>query len=330
MPVQNSASALEEAAARWALRVDAGTLSAQEEAELEAWTAADVRHAGAFARALAASAYLDRAVALGAHGAAMPVAQPAPAEQQPGRSQLSRRMWMGGAAGALAASLVVAVGLKPWSRAERLSTPRGSIRRVALADGSALTLNTGASVEVDFAPQTRGIRLLAGEANFDVTHDKARPFTVDAGIARIQVVGTSFLVRLLEVGSVSVTVREGIVDVRTDLAGVTRLLAGDRLIVLANGQGLVRDRLTPAAVDKAGLWQSGELDLTGMTLGDAAAEFARYSDRPIVIADPAVARLKVAGIYSISDPAGFAQAAADSMDLHLEQSDTGLRLSRRR
>lgn len=325
MPVQDSASALDEAAARWALRVDAGTLSAQEEAELDAWTRADVRHAGAFARAMAANAYLDRAVALGAQGTAMPVAQPVR-----GQRHLSRRMWMGGAAGAVAASLVAAVSLKPWSHGERLTTPRGSIRRVALADGSALTLNTGAGVEVNFAPRMRGIRLLTGEANFDVTRDKARPFTVDAGIAQIQVVGTSFQVRILEVGGVSVTVREGIVDVRTDLAGVTRLLAGDRLIVPANGQGLIRDRLTPAAIDKAGLWQSGELDLTGMTLGDAAAEFARYSDRPIVIADPAVARLKVAGIYSISDPAGFAQAAADSMDLRLDQNDAGLHLSRRR
>lgn len=317
-----SSEGLEEAAARWAVRVDAGALSAEEEIELDAWTSADRRHAGAFARAMAANAYFDRAAALGLPSE--------PEETQPRGVTASRRAWIGGAAGALAASLVAAVGLSRFlSHGERIETSLGNIRRSSLQDGSSVTLNTAAKIEVQLGAALRSVALLAGEANFDVAKDPARPFVVQAGGVRIQVVGTSFLVRLLEDSGVAVTVREGIVEVRREGQAALRMVAGDRL-VLHPGAEPRRAQLSQADIDRMGLWQSGQLDLTGMTLGDAAAEFARYSDQRIVIADPAVARMKVAGIYSVSDPAGFADAAAQSMDLSIRRSDGAITLSSRR
>ena len=44
---------IDEAAAAWAARVDRGGLTADEQASLDAWTAADPRRVGALARALA-------------------------------------------------------------------------------------------------------------------------------------------------------------------------------------------------------------------------------------------------------------------------------------
>ena len=55
------------AAAEWTARLDRGALNPADAALFEAWLAADVRHRGAFARAQAAFATLDRARALGAH-----------------------------------------------------------------------------------------------------------------------------------------------------------------------------------------------------------------------------------------------------------------------
>jgi transmembrane sensor len=316
-------SALDETAARWAVRVDAGSLSAEEEAELDRWTAADPRHAGAFARAMAANAYFERAAALGASSA--PQAE-APETDQPQPGRISRRVWLGGGAGAIAASLLAIVGIRNWQAGERIQTTRGSIRRSALADGSAVTLNTAAAIDVALKPHLRAVRLLAGEVNFDVAKDRARPFLVDAGPVRITVVGTSFIVRLLEAGAVAVTVREGIVDVSQDGAAATRLVAGDRLVTGGSAPH-ARQRLSATDVDRLGLWQSGQIDLTDMTLADAVAEFARYSDQHIAIRDPAIARMKVAGIYSTSDPAGFAEAAAQSLDLKMSRSTDTILLS---
>lgn len=313
-------NALDEAAARWAVRVDAGSLTAEDEAELERWTSADPRRAGAFARAMAANAYFDRTAAMGATRALPAEAEPAP------RIMINRRAWIGGGAGAIAASALAIVGVRSWLAGERIQTPLGSVRRSALADGSAVTLNSAASIDVALKPHLRTVRLLAGEVNFDVAKDAARPFVVDAGDISITVVGTSFIVRLLEPSAVMVTVREGIVDVSHDRAPATRLTAGDQL-TMGGPTPTDRRRLTASDVDRIGLWQSGQIDLTDLTLADAAREFARYSDQHIVIRDPAISRLKVAGIYSTSDPAGFAEAAAQSLDLKMSRSADTILLS---
>lgn len=325
-----SVSALDERAAQWALRADADTLSPEEEAELDAWIAADPRHAGAFARAMAANAYLDRAVALGV-GREMHDAQGLPAAQiveAPSRRTVSRRLWLGGAAGALAASLLAAVGLERLTGSMTLSADKGTIRRTALQDGSAVTLNAGTEVSVAMQPLERRISMLAGEANFDVARDPARPFIVEAGAVRIRVVGTSFLVHLSDLGDVSVIVREGRVEVQAQGAETALLAAGDRIDVPARG-AIVREQLSSGEVDRLGLWQRGEMDLTGLTLADAAKQYARYSDRRIVIEDPQVGDLKVAGVFSTSDPAGFAQAAALAHGLKVTTSDDAVVLSRK-
>jgi transmembrane sensor len=64
-------------------------------------------------------------------------------------------------------------------------------------------------------------------------------------------------------------------------------------------------------------------------LGQAATEFARYSDRRIRIDDPAVARLEVTGLFSASDPDGFAKAVALSLGLVATTEADGVRLSAR-
>lgn len=324
----DSVNALDERAAQWALRVDAGTLDSEDEAELDAWVAADLRHAGAFARAMAANAYFDRAVALGVdreipeHEPSAPLDTPV----APARRAVSRRLWLGGAAGAIAASLLVAVGLNRLTGSTTLTADKGTVRRTALQDGSAVTLNAGTEVSVAMQPLERRIAMSAGEANFDVAKDPARPFIVEAGAVRIRVIGTSFLVHLSDIGDVAVTVREGRVEVRTGTSPPVLLSAGDRIALPAHGP-IVREQLSAGEVDRLGLWQRGEMDLTGLTLADAAGQYARYSDRHIVIEDPRVAQLKIAGVFSTSDPAGFAQAAALAHDLRVTRDDNTIILS---
>ena len=64
---------------------------------------------------------------------------------------------------------------------------------VSLPDGSKAWLNRSSelSYSSDHGKETRNVKL-TGEAFFEVTPDEARPFIIDAGDARIKVVGTSF------------------------------------------------------------------------------------------------------------------------------------------
>ena len=74
-------------------------------------------------------------------------------------------------------------------------------------------------------------------------------------------------------------------------------------------------------------WREGMIAFHGETLGEAAEEFARYSDERIVIDDPEVARRTVVGLFVASDPAGFARAVATSFGLEAQATSEGVRLT---
>ncbi len=67
-----------------------------------------------------------------------------------------------------------------------------------LNDGSVVNLNTNSLMRVQLTPELRHVVLERGEALFKVTHDKKRPFDVDAGSTTVRAVGTEFSVRVRE------------------------------------------------------------------------------------------------------------------------------------
>ena len=70
--------------------------------------------------------------------------------------------------------------------------PKGQRSTVILPDGSKVQLNSDTHLKfVKFSDHQRIVRL-DGEAFFDVTHDKARPFIVETLSNQIEVLGTSF------------------------------------------------------------------------------------------------------------------------------------------
>ena len=191
-----------------------------------------------------------------------------------------------------------------------------------------MTLNTDSRIRPKIADQLREVDLVEGEALFDVSRDRKRPFVVHAGRARVRVLGTSFTVRRFEDDSVEVTVLEGLVEVGETGGRPGQLLRAGQRTRLLSGGGFRTDRLEPAALERSVGWRRGLLDLDGMTLDEAAAEYARYSERRIEIADPAIGRMKVTGVYSTSDPLGFAEAAALSLGLRAAPTSKGVRLGR--
>lgn len=314
-----SAADIDAAAQAWAARSDRGPLSPQDEVALREWLEADPRRAGAYARALAADVYLSRAAALGAGFDPRKLST---------RPAMGRRRVITAGGGLLAASLVASAGLGLSSWRSRIVTPKGDVRRVSLPEGSAVTLNTATAVRPDLGDQLRRVDLIRGEALFDVAKDHRRPFIVFAGGVRVRAVGTSFSVRVREDREVEVQVREGVVEVwrRSDTSPV-RLTAGG--VALAPRQGPIsHDHRPIESVERAMAWREGRIDLAGMSLAEAAAEFRRYSDRAIVTDDETVARMTVAGVYSISDPEGFARAAALSLGLEAVVTPSEIELRR--
>lgn len=302
MTLPETADAINLTAADWAARADRG-LSEAEAADLAAWLAGDPRRAGAYMRMTAVLAGTEARTT-------------APVDAQ----DLNRRQWLV-AGGALAASIV---GGGVWfglNRPAVYETRKGEKRVVALRDGSTITLNTATRVEVRYSKAQRRLRLVSGEALFDVAKDASRPFVVRAGAVSVRAVGTSFTVASGAREPVKVLVREGVVEVARSGASRTqamRLAANTRALIEDAAVPPVIARVESTEVNRELAWREGRLVFAGESLSQAAAQFARYSDTRIVVTDPVLAGSGVAGVFDANDPVGFAQAVAGSLDARAE------------
>jgi transmembrane sensor len=317
---------IDSAAADWLARVDRG-LSAEEGELFAAWLKADPRHMGAYARLDAVFVHFERAKALGpdfdfrtggAHELAL---APKPAK-------VARRRWMGGAAAAAVIATIAPLSYK-YLVPTRYSSALGEVRIEPMPDGSTVTLNTQSAISVRYTPLRREVRLLAGEALFDVAKDSGRPFIVLTGKTSVRAVGTSFSVRSLKGKPTEVLVREGIVDIGPE-NGVRAPLR-----VPANSRAIIPDVANPSAetvqvgMDRSVIarelsWREGMIAFEGVTLQQAVEEFQRYSSTRIIINDPEIAALPITGLFSAQNPSGFAHAVATSFGLKVGLTTNGM------
>jgi transmembrane sensor len=228
---------------------------------------------------------------------------------------VSRRAWLAGSGVALAAAMAGAAVL--MLREDSFRTRLGEVRRVPLADGSTVAINTASEVDVAFRREQRTVRLRTGEAWFQVAHDVQRPFVVEAGAVRVRAVGTAFSVRRRPDGA-EVLVTEGVVEVWTQGGGQSpaRLKAGQGTFIAENAGP--RAPAAPAAVDRKLEWRYGKIDLAGETLREAVADFNRYNDRKLVIADPRIADERFYGVFNTGGPDAFAAAVGASLGVPVE------------
>lgn len=298
---RESAADIEAQAVRWVVRADQGELTGADRAELETWLAGDPRRRGAHARAEAAWVMLDRAQAL--NGAPVETVSAA-------RRGLGRRGLLTGLGAAVAACAAIVVA--PRLLSARYGTAVGEIRRVPLSDGSMAAINTDTVLDVTMRPRSRQVKLDKGEAWFQVAKDPQRPFVVESGPVRVRAVGTAFSVRRRD-GGCEVLVTEGVVEAWSEDVGAAprRVAAGERIFV-SDEVGPATPAVAPIDITRNLAWREGQIVLDGEAFAAAAAEFNRYNDRKIVIADGAMADEKLVGWFRTNEPESFARAAASS------------------
>ena len=302
----NSAMGIQDQATQWLARMDGDQWNESMEADLEAWLAADPRHAGAFLQAQAAWAMLQPRE---------PMQMIAP-DVAP---HFSRRRLLGAGSAAIAASLVGGVAV--WLSSTTYRTDVGEMRRVRLADGSTAAINTASAIEIDFGDALRRVRIDTGEAWFQVAKEAKRPFLVEAGRIRVRAVGTAFSVRRRE-GGADVLVTEGVVEVWAHGADgqAIKLTAGSRAFIAENA-AIELGSIEEPPVERALAWRSGKIDLVGQQLSEAVAEFNRYNRRKLVIIDPALSGERFDGVFRTDDPAAFAIMIGASLQVPVDLSD---------
>ena len=319
-----TAREIDEEAADWAARVDHGPLPPEQEHALDGWLASDVRALGAFTRMRAIALATEKARALGPDFN--------PAEFAPPATAPSRRSLLQ-VGGAIAATALVGSigGWQVMRMRNHYRTGKGEVKVVALKDGSVVTLNTASEIAVNYSEGMRSVELVHGEALFDVAKNRTLPFVVAAGDTSVRVVGTSFTVQRLETTPVQVLVREGIVEVFKPTvidARPLRISANTRAVAPVAAAEIAAKPVPLAQLHRELAWQDGHLAFEGQTLQQAAAEFSRYSDVRIVIDDPVLAHEEIAGLFRATDPVGFAETIAISLNAHAQVGEGEVRLTR--
>lgn len=236
-----------------------------------------------------------------------------------GHSRYGRRHVLAGLAAAAVAGIFPLMKFIP-SGWDEYSTQVGERRDIRLADGSILHLNTATSLAVKLDADHRRIRLHSGEASFDVAHDKARPFDVEAQGSTVRAVGTSFNIRLRG-ASVELTVSEGVVAVRRAERTVKTLSAGSAALI--QSQAVALKALSRNEMSQRMAWHRDMIELNGDSVEQAVAEFNRYRKAPLLIEDARVGDLRIGGRFSARDADNFLVALENSLPIGVIRNADG-------
>jgi transmembrane sensor len=199
----------------------------------------------------------------------------------------------------------IAIGLQ-----SDYTTSVGTRSPIELTDGSRVTLNTDSAIAVDMNGADRHVRLLRGEAWFDVAADRQRPFVVDTAMGRVRVTGTQFNLRMTG-GGTEVSLAEGQVKVIDNRGTILTLTPGHRTHLTATGVS------APETFDETAVtaWLRGQFVFYDAPLSHVVAEINRYRRGRIIVADSAVRNLKVSGVFRTDAPDAALSAITDTLPL---------------
>jgi transmembrane sensor len=316
---------VEDEALRWFLKLQSAS-DLEIQRGFEAWRARDRRNAAAFAKvtALWNSAELGEAVrrqqsadGIFSESGINPPNPSRPALRRPrtvpGHGGLSRRR-----VGAIAAILIAAIalaqisGLSTYVQADYV-TGTGERRHVTLPDGSTMQLNSHSAVALDFDKGRRVVRLIEGEAFFEVLRDPDRPFRVSAQYADVEVTGTAFSVRTAAEES-DIVLRHGHVSVLPKSSQAAVVLEPEQTVsVSAAGLGAVQS----IDASDAFAWLGGRIRFHDRPLGRVIDELRRHHRGVIIIANDRIRHIRVSGNYRLDDPALVVASLAEAIGARL-------------
>lgn len=327
------AARVEAQAAEWIARLDRDAPTESDLADFAAWKALSPMHRQAAERL--SGLWSDFDLLAGQEDALAPAVASA--------GQASPAPWPRRSLASLVAAclLVVALGISGvWlymPQTQVYDTGIGGQKTINLEDGSSIQLNTNSKVEVRYTSRTRDLRLLRGEAYFEVSPDPARPFSVYARQDVVRAVGTAFVVRLRGEG-VEVTVTKGRVELATlsrppAAASLDRISTAPRRpltlmtaqdggteLALVNRSSLVEQiELAPPDVLRKLAWRQGMLIFNGEDLSSVVADVSRYTDVRIEIADPSLKSLKVGGYFKVGEVEPMLEALESGFGVEVER-----------
>jgi transmembrane sensor len=285
------------AAAHWLALLESGAATERDHAALQHWRDSHPQHEQTW----------QKAQSLRQRFSALPqaLAMASLDRPQPGRRAVLKRAL--GIAALLPTAWLISRQLPIDTWRADLHTATGERKRLSLADGASLQLNTATAVDVDLAQ--RRIRLVDGELALNVPGTAV--MSVQTRYGELSLSHAEVCVRQLASGCL-VSVLKGTVQVQ-DLSGkLTTLQGGQQAPLKAAGLGA----WAPFDVLQLG-WREGVLTAQNQALGDFLRELERY--RPGVLRwEPNLETLRVTGSFRLDDTDRILDLLASTLGLEVQ------------
>jgi transmembrane sensor len=180
-----------------------------------------------------------------------------------------------------------------------------------------MLLNTNSEVRIALGGRQGTITLVRGEALFDVVPNPQRPLAVVVRDTRVAARGGSFAVRLRQDPLVEIGVLNGTLAI--DRTAKVWVAAGTIAVV---GDGTLSVQLDQMRrIERQLAWREGRVQFAGTPLGEAVAEFNRYTVRQLVLSRPQDAGIAIGGSFRATDPESFADAVSRVFHVHIRVID---------
>jgi transmembrane sensor len=196
---------------------------------------------------------------------------------------------------------------------------------VSLPDGSKIYLNRNS--ELSYSPnlgKTSRNVTLRGEAFFEISHNPSKPFVIDAGKAKVKVLGTSFNVITNNIkNEVEVFVKTGRVLLSDN--------SGNQSIVLDPGYIGTLDDKIPAKVLNNNpnylSWNTDLLEYEGQTLDIVFADLKKVHNIDIVADDPGISGRTLTGVFDKQPQDTIIRIICTTFNLSYEKEGSRYHLS---
>ena len=199
-------------------------------------------------------------------------------------------------------------------------------RLVNMPDGSTVTLNRSSQLTFpdSFDENIRKVEL-KGEAFFDIRHDASRPFIVEAGNARVKVLGTSFnIITDSNNNSIEVYVKTGRVLLSTpDGLNEVTIEPGYIGKIENNIPYLVRN-INPNYLS----WNTEVLTYNGTDLEQVIEDIKRVHNIRVEVSDTSILEHRITTEFNNNSPETIIQLICNSFSLTFEKKGETYYLSR--
>jgi ferric-dicitrate binding protein FerR (iron transport regulator) len=177
---------------------------------------------------------------------------------------------------------------------QEIFVPKGQVNQVFLADGTRIWINSETKlVAPSVFPSNERVVKLSGEAYFEVSNDKKRPFRVEVNGQQIEVLGTSFNVRAYpNSNEIETTLETGEVRLQTG-SQTTILKPGEQCIFNKNNKQLNISQVNPINFSS---WKDGRYSFDNKNLIEVFKIVERWYDVEITANDTKFKGMHFSGV----------------------------------